>query len=748
MMKNRIDLIVTHIGADFDALASLLAAKRLYPEALIVLPGSPDNDVREYLHRNSHLIELKKEREVDYRKVKRLIIVDTRLSKRIGEVKKALDNRNLKLHLFDHHPRTKGDLSGTVDMGGDYGATTTILVELIKKRRIKISPEEATLLALGIYEDTGSFTFPSTTPSDLRAVSFLLERGANLNVVSEFIRRELTKGQVKLLNRLFRLEKRVEINGIQVAIIKLESPDYIAGLAPVVHKLQDIENLDTIFVLLETKDRIRLVARSRIKAVDVGKIAQAFGGGGHTTAASATIRGMEVEDVERKLLGVLKAKVTSEIEPQESPKLRENVARLLKNRFPSKVVNFLMKVGKIADEKSLRVYLVGGFVRDLLLGVENFDIDFVVEDDGISFARYLVRRKGGRALFHRRFGTAQVTLPGDSRIDIATARKEFYEFPGALPKVEKGTLREDLYRRDFTINAMAIRLNPGRYGELVDFFGGWRDLKEGVIRVLHRRSFVEDPTRIFRAVRFEGRYDFFMDKETERLAIDALRQKILRRVSKERLREEIIAILEEPEPKKVILRLNKLGILKSIHPKIKLTRTMREDLDRAKIIFLKFKASLKDRLVERWILYFMILVQRLNMKDVKNLCKELKFSRGQSNKTIKGVENFLKIARKLSESNLKPSYVYRAVKGLPLEALLYIVLKAKSGLVKRRIYQYLNRMCKIKIHTTGEKLKKMGYKQGPIFKRIMEELLWAKLDGIVKGASSEAKFVFDNFRKG
>jgi len=741
------DVAVTHIGSDFDALASLLAAKKLYPKALLVLPGSPDKDVREYLEKHPHLIDLEREKKIDFRKVKRLIVVDTRLAKRIGEAKKALNNSGLILHFYDHHPRAKGDLSGTVDIGGDYGATTTILVELIKKRRIKISSEEATLFALGIYEDTGSFTFPSTAPSDLQAASFLLTRGAKLNVVSDFIRRELTKNQVKLLHKLLQLEKRIEINGIETAIIKLKSPDYITDLAAIVNRLRDIENLDTIFVLLETKGRIRMVARSRIKSVDVGKIAQVFGGGGHASAASATIRGMKLRDAEKKLIEVLKTKVTSKTAPDESLLAKKNVALLLNRNLPYKIASLLAKVGRIGEQKSFKVFLVGGFVRDLLLGVENFDIDLVVEGDGISFARYLAQRLGGKFTAHKRFATAVASLPSGIKIDIATARKESYEFPAALPTIEKSSLKEDLYRRDFTINAMAVRLNPKRYGELVDFFGGWKDLKEKVVRILHKRSFIQDPTRIFRAIRFQGRYGFLMDRNTERLATDALKLKILRRLSKQRIREEIIAILSEPEPKDAILRLDKFGILKSIHPRIGLTREMEKDLERVKAIFFRFAFLLKEEAMERWIVYFLILVRKLSILDVKNLCKIFKFSREQSRKINKGRESLSEILGKLKESELKPSLLYRTLKGLPVEALLFIVLEARNRLVERRVYQYLTRIRKVRVHTTGDKLKRMGYKQGPIFKKILEELLWAKLDGIVKSPSSEIKFVVDNYSK-
>ncbi len=741
------DLIVTHVGADFDALSSLAAAKKLYPEASIILPASTDKDVREYLEKNYHLMELKQEKEIDFKKVKRLIVVDTRLAKRIGEAEKALNNPGLVLHLYDHHPRAKGDLSGTIDVGGYYGATTTILVELIKKKKIKISAEEATLFALGIYEDTGSFTFPSTTPSDLKAASFLLNRGANLNLVSDFIRRELTKRQVELLDKLLRLEKRIKIDGIETAIIKLKSPDYITDLAATVHRLRDIENLDSIFVLLETRGRIRIIARSRIKAIDVGKITQGFGGGGHATAASATIRGIKIGDVEKKLVEVLKKSVTSEIASNGGLMDKRNIVSLLKKKLPSEMVSLLAKVGRVAKEGEFTIYLVGGFVRDLLLGVKNFDVDLVVEGDGISFARYLVKRMGGKVTAHKRFATAVATLPGGIKIDIASARKEFYEFPAALPSVERGSLREDLYRRDFTINAMAIRLNPERFGELVDFFGGWRDLKQRTVRVLHKRSFIEDPTRIFRAIRFEGRYGFSMDRNTERLVIDALKVKILGRLSKERMREEIIAILSEPDPRNAILRLGKLRILSSVHPRVRLSEEVEKELKRVDAIFSRFASPLNEETVERWIVHFLILVQNLSMSEVRKLCRNFKFSRKEANKIIRSLEKLPETISKLREPGLKPSYLYQTLSGLPVEGLLFTVIKARSRIVEKRVYQYLTRMRKVRIYTTGDKLKKMGYKEGPLFKKIMQELLRARLDGIVNSPSSETKFVFDNFPK-
>jgi len=238
-----------------------------------------------------------------------------------------------------------------------------------------------------------------------------------------------------------------------------------------------------------------------------------------------------------------------------------------------------------------------------------------------------------------------------------------------------------------------------------------------------------------------------MDRNTERLVRDALKLKIFRRLSKQRIREEIIAILSEPQPKNAILRLDKLGILRSIHPKIRLSQEIKKDLQIVKTIFSRFASFLKEEGGKGWIIHFLILVQKLSISEVKNLCKNFRFSREQSRKIIKGIESLRETATKLKKSELKPSFLYRTLQGLPIEVLVFIVLRARSRLVERRVHQYLTSMRKVRIHTTGDKLKKMGYKQGPLFKEILQELLWAKLDGIVKGPSSETKFVFDNFPK-
>ncbi|MEA3485822.1 MAG: CBS domain-containing protein, partial [Candidatus Aerophobetes bacterium] len=216
-------------------------------------------------------------------------------------------------------------------------------------------------------------------------------------------------------------------------------------------------------------------------------------------------------------------------------KTRNNLTHLLEKKVPRRILHLLRRTGEIAQQMDYKVFIVGGFVRDLLLGIDNLDIDLVVEGEGIAFANELAKKTGVKLLKkHRGFGTATLTLPDDFKLDIATSRREFYPGPAVLPEVEPASLYEDLWRRDFTLNAMAIDLNSLSPGRLIDFFGGKRDIRERKVRVLHQRSFVEDPTRVFRAIRFEQRYGFTIEEKTQQLIKDVLKKKGVHQLSKER----------------------------------------------------------------------------------------------------------------------------------------------------------------------------------------------------------------------
>ncbi|MDE0405170.1 MAG: hypothetical protein OXI53_07635 [Nitrospira sp.] len=251
----------------------------------------------------------------------------------------------------------------------------------------------------------------------------------------------------------------------------------------------------------------------------------------------------------------------------------------MKDRVPAPLFSLLQKTGELAEQRRVRVYAVGGFVRDLLLGVPNLDLDLVVEGDGIRFAKALAQRYRARVTTHARFGTATVTLADGQTLDVATARIESYEAPGALPTVQRSSIKEDLRRRDFTINTLAIRLNPDHFGELVDLHGGLRDLQNKTIRVLHSLSFIDDPTRLFRAIRFEQRLNFQLDQDTVVLMKEAVSMKICHHLLANRLSTELHRVLSERRPTKTLARLADFNLLQFIHPRLKWTSGLDRLLD-------------------------------------------------------------------------------------------------------------------------------------------------------------------------
>ncbi|MBW2663093.1 MAG: CBS domain-containing protein, partial [Deltaproteobacteria bacterium] len=304
--SDELTVITTHLNADFDAFASMLAAQKLYPEALVVFAGAQERTLRDFfLYLATYMFNWVKIREIDLDAVKRLIIVDTRQKGRIGKFADIIDRPGLDIHIYDHHPPMSDDITGSVEVIEYTGANITILSRILRERRIEITPEEATIMALGLYEDTGSFTFSSTTESDFATAAYLISKGANLKVVSNLITRELEPEQVAILNEMLQAATQYVINGIEVVITTVSSESYIGELAVLVHKFKDMDNLDVVFLLARMEDRIYLIARSRLSEVDVSAIAATFGGGGHPYAASATIKGLTLAQAEEKLIEVL-----------------------------------------------------------------------------------------------------------------------------------------------------------------------------------------------------------------------------------------------------------------------------------------------------------------------------------------------------------------------------------------------------------------------------------------------------------
>ena len=307
------DLIVTHAAADFDALSSLVAAKKLYPHSRLFLAGSQEKNVREFLSLSKDLLELENDKSCRIDDISRVILVDTRHKGRIGKAAELIDKIGIEVVIYDHHPRTRYDIKPSRDIYKRVGATVTMLIEMIKEKGIRLSPLEATLMALGIYEETGNLTYRTTTKKDVDAVSFLISSGANLGVVSSFLNRELSESELSTLSSLIELTEVFEIKGVNVAITRITTDRYLGEVGLLVQKLLDVENFNIIFVLIEMGKKIHLMARSRTALIDVNSILKSFGGGGHTTAASATIKDREAEDVKKELLEVLKKRIKAKL---------------------------------------------------------------------------------------------------------------------------------------------------------------------------------------------------------------------------------------------------------------------------------------------------------------------------------------------------------------------------------------------------------------------------------------------------
>lgn len=415
------------------------------------------------------------------------------------------------------------------------------------------------------------------------------------------------------------------------------------------------------------------------------------------------------------------------------------ITHLLERRLPLRLRLLFGKIGEVADQIGVNVYLVGGLPRDLLLGQPNLDVDIVVEGDGIAFAKEFAAREGGLAKAHKRFQTAIVVLPDGLKIDVATARVEQYECPAALPVVESSGIKQDLYRRDFTLNSMAIQLNRASYGRLVDYFGGRHDLESGMIRVLHDFSFVDDPMRIIRAVRFEQRYGFTIDEKTEHLLRDAVRAGLLDKVSSERIGKEIALILKEQNPLPPILRLSQLGVLESIHPLLQVGPVTERLFSRIGETLPRFDLTPP---VENWIVYLLGLTYLLAPKAKRRVEDRLRLSK-KARECISELESVEeKIQAELVRSDeIKPSQIYFSLRGLSWEVLLFIMAYSEKEVVRQRISLYLDRLKAVKTEISGRELKGIGVPSGPVFRQILDEVLAARLDGQVGSKEEELKLV-------
>ena len=403
---------------------------------------------------------------------------------------------------------------------------------------------------------------------------------------------------------------------------------------------------------------------------------------------------------------------------------KDEVLRLFRdsNLIPPEKQTLLSNIANLAASLGMPCYVVGGFVRDLLLGKPVNDLDVVVEGDAIELGKKLVESYGGKLTPHFKFHTAIWHLPdSDDFVDLITARKETYDRPGALPSITPSTIEDDLRRRDFTINAMALRLDSEGFGEILDPLKGQTDLERGVIRVLHPRSFVDDPTRIFRAIRYEGRYSFQLEPATlEQINPESL--KVLHSLSGERLRHELDLIFDEDRSAGMMLRVASLRVLEAIHPKI-------PEFDQDYADYLEMDAQL-DFPADRRTMGYMLWFMDLSEEDVILLANRLDFT----NELTLSVWAAAQLKRSLVHLfGAKPSEWTYAMEKLPPLSIyaVYLVTRENS------LLSYLSIWRHVRAHTTGDDLKKRGVLPGPRFGEILLRLRSAWLDGEAVSAQEE-----------
>ncbi len=423
----------------------------------------------------------------------------------------------------------------------------------------------------------------------------------------------------------------------------------------------------------------------------------------------------------------------------------QNLLALMNRKLPKGALALLHRIGEAADRAGMSAYAVGGFVRDLMLGRDIFDLDVVVEGDTEKLGRALARRLGAKAVFHQRFGTGTLEIPektakkefaGIGRVDLVRARKETYRRTGALPDVEPGTIRDDLFRRDFTINTMAIRLDAAGFGGLVDFFDGCRDLREGKIRVLHDLSFRDDPTRIFRAARFEQRFDFEIETRTAKLIRDAVRRNVLNRISRERLRHEMVLLLSEKEPEKAMRRLDGLGVLVFIHPRLRVTEKSRRLFRAIRSVLSGGKRGIPGGKADPWLTYLPALLNGLDADGAAAAAERLALGRGER-KAVSAAKGARAALRIIDRADIAPSRIHRLLDPLPVETLVLLLAGARTPAGRKRITEFQRRRDTARPALNGEDLKKMGIPPGPVYREILYALRDARLDGKVKNRQEE-----------
>jgi tRNA nucleotidyltransferase (CCA-adding enzyme) len=896
------DLILCHTTADFDALGAAVGLSLLHPGARIVLTGGAHPAVRDFLalHRDEYpLIE---RRAVKPDQIRQIWVVDTQKRSRLGKAAEWLDLPEVKIGIYDHHADLARDIPATVAQVESVGATTTIVTEQLQAKLFALNSAQATAMALGIHVDTGSLTFDHTTSRDALALAWLMEQGASLKTIADYIEPGLSPHLQELLTTALDNLQTETIQGHTLAWVILQTDEYVPGLSSLAHRLTDLTESDAVLLAnqyckndacrvgeTDTETGLTIIGRSQIEGTDLNALLKPLGGGGHPKAAAVTLRRVDANDTLQQLLTQLKAQIPQpptardlmsspvrtirpettideaqrillryghsglsvvdadgqlvgiisrrdidialhhgfshapvkgymttnlksiypdtplpEIESlmvtydigrlpvlengqligivtrtdvlrQLHQRVQEPIEDATSSRIPSltaypalidrltpQLQELLETAAQRAMQRGWHLYLVGGAVRDLLLAdikapVMLSDIDLVVDGfhrsadvgAGVELARSLQSiHPNTRLEVHGRFQTAALLWHKDETfdslwVDIATARTEFYPYPAANPEVEASSIRQDLYRRDFTVNALALRLTRPRAGEILDFFGGLLDLRAKQIRVLHANSFIEDPTRIYRAVRFAVRLGFEIDSQTEGYIRTAIASGIYDRVQGEnhrapalqtRLKAELKHILQAPYWQAAVQLLANLDALKCIHPTLQMDAELWRKL---RLVNRCLKRFDPQQTLSHWQMLLEVCIAHLTPAFRGEVAERLQLPADSIERLRNLATAQAQIEQILRESD-RPSQIVQQLQPYDTPTLMLIAAQCQRPL-RQQIWRYLTFWSTIKAPLDGNDLKALGYKPGRQFKELLDRLLAARIDGLLGDETTTPK---------
>ncbi len=846
------DIIVGHQNLDFDCVGSMVAAKKLHPDAKIYLQPTAEGGVLEFLNLYRDHFSFFRYSEYRDQKIGEIIVVDTNKGERLGPYEKLLEQAE-RVVLYDHHPPDQGDIVADETIVGEAGSLISLMVQKLRDKNLGITSFEATLFMIGLHQETGNLQFGTATPSDYRAGEFLLEAGADLDLVQNFCNRPLSSEQKELLNEVLAKSEKITINNVPVIISTAERDRYIPEVALIAHKLRDMENANLLILLVRMNQRIQMVVRNRYQHVDGGAIARQFGGGGHKRAASATLAGvtlpeardalirfleerlkpeltaaevmttpahsikeeLEVEkahqimlelghgglpitDGEDKLCGIITrsdvdkavehdlthapvkgfmtpevatispdtglqqiqdimtekqvgrlpvtedgrlvgivtrtdvvrilheryspARVKEAAPPYSRQPEPDNVKRLLKEVISEEQFKVLKEWGRVAEETGEKLYLVGGSVRDILLEIQPGELDLVVEQDAISFAKEICRRYDYDYNTHEKFRTARIYMPESENIDLATARSEYYSHPAALPRVniDQASVQQDLRRRDFTINSMAVSVSPDDFGELLDIFGGRQDLEEGLVKIIYPMSFLDDPIRIFRAFRFAARFDFKLHRGTRFQLAQALKGQPFAKVSGDRIRDELDRVFLEPSPLQVVKRLFERKVFPTFMPEFEWRDEMETWFEQADNLLAKEEVKRPE------MVYYCLLLRPFTPEKIEQLSERLMFNQRRC-RIVNKYKSFEEIRGEVEFAS-QPSRLYNLLNFIREPEVFVALLASENDNIREKIKTYREEIAPVSRIVDGEDLKEWGVEPGPIMGEILEDIFAYQLD--------------------